>query len=357
MSITLRKKLLKDGRQSLYLDHYGEEGRRKEFLKLYLFKRPKDELEKQHNKETLKLAESICSKRELQANSADHGFADPIAKKVNFIEYFEKFTESYPKKDKRIVVACLSKFKAFAGRAYMRHTEVTEQYCLNFKEYLTQHLNGKTPYNYFAKFKKMLRQAKREKLFTENPAEDLRNSKVEGIKKDVLTTQEIQQLARAYCGNTEVKRSFLFATQTGLRFVDVVALKWGNIHNGVLQISQSKTDRPVIINLNSTALKLLGEPGRPVDSVFTLPSHTAVTKNLKAWAAKAGIHKKITFHVARHTMGTQLLLHDVDIKTASSLLGHTNLATTERYVRIADSMKQKAVDKLPEIDLTPSKAS
>jgi site-specific recombinase XerD len=47
----------------------------------------------------------------------------------------------------------------------------------------------------------------------------------------------------------------------------------------------------------------------------------------------------------------------VDIKTASSLLGHTNLATTERYVRIANSMKQKAVDKLPEIDLTPSKAS
>ena len=65
MSITLRKKPLKDGRQSLYLDHYGEDGRRKEFLKLCMFNRPKDAPENEHNKETLELAESIRSKCEL----------------------------------------------------------------------------------------------------------------------------------------------------------------------------------------------------------------------------------------------------------------------------------------------------
>jgi hypothetical protein len=65
MSVTLRKKAISNGRHSLYLDYYLEGERKYEFLKQYIFKRAKDDLEKQHNKETIRLAESIRSKREI----------------------------------------------------------------------------------------------------------------------------------------------------------------------------------------------------------------------------------------------------------------------------------------------------
>ena len=64
--VKLRQKTISGNRQSLYLDFYpaiphpetGEPTRR-EFLRLYLFDKAKNPIDKQHNKETLQLAEQI----------------------------------------------------------------------------------------------------------------------------------------------------------------------------------------------------------------------------------------------------------------------------------------------------------
>jgi site-specific recombinase XerD len=66
----------------------------------------------------------------------------------------------------------------------------------------------------------------------------------------------------------------------------------------------------------------------------------------------AGIEKKITFHKSRHTFATQALSMGTDIYTVSKLLNHRNLATTQKYAQVVDSLKQKAVESLPEIDLS-----
>ncbi|MBO0948198.1 Arm DNA-binding domain-containing protein [Fibrella forsythiae] len=49
MTIKLKKKPLSTGKLSLYLDSWDGEQRQYEFLKLYLYPRPKDPLEKEHN--------------------------------------------------------------------------------------------------------------------------------------------------------------------------------------------------------------------------------------------------------------------------------------------------------------------
>jgi site-specific recombinase XerD len=61
---------------------------------------------------------------------------------------------------------------------------------------------------------------------------------------------------------------------------------------------------------------------------------------------RAGIEKKITWHNARHSFGTNLIFHGADVTTASSLLGHTSLKHTRRYVHAANELKEKATDKL-----------
>ncbi len=354
MSITLRKKPLSDGRQSLYLDHYGEEGRRKEFLKLYLFKRPKDELERQQNKETLKLAESIRSKRELEANAAEHGMDSPVKKKINFIEYFEQYVAGYQKKNISNVKGALSYFKTYVNKDYLRPNEVTESLCFGFKEYLETKLTGETPQTYFSRFKQVLRQAVRDKLFTASPAAEVANKTNKNqVRKDVLSLAEIKLLASTPCPNETVRRAFLFSCMTGLRFVDIVGLRWKHVDDAAIRVKQSKTDMSVLITLNDTARALLGERGEPDAAVFVLPTANGTNKNLRTWAKRAGINKHLSYHVARHSFACNLLLKETDLYTVSNLLGHSDLTHTTKYLRTVDNMKQQAVNRL-EIDLAPT---
>jgi site-specific recombinase XerD len=113
-----------------------------------------------------------------------------------------------------------------------------------------------------------------------------------------------------------------------------------------MNIEQSKTERAVNINLNSTALKLLEQGAKLNDLVFDLPTANGANKSLKAWVKRAGIEKKITWHNARHSFGTNLIFHGADVTTASTLLGHSTLKHTQRYVTAAKELREKATDTL-----------
>ena len=72
MKVTLRKRLLKTGRISLYLDHcppiiHPESGKitRWEYLNMYLYSPPRDEIEKRHNRDLETLARTIAANRQV----------------------------------------------------------------------------------------------------------------------------------------------------------------------------------------------------------------------------------------------------------------------------------------------------
>jgi|SRR6185312_647335 len=353
MSVKLRKKTLSDGSTSLYLDIYVNGHRKYEFLKFHLYKKPRTPFEIQHNKETLGLAQSIAAKKQIELQAGQHNLTPQFKRNTNFIAYFEQWVKNYPNKDLRLAKYCFEHFKVFAISAgykdFISSKEITEDFCIQFKNYLDTHLNGETPYNYFTKFKKLIKQATKERLFLDNPVEDIKNTKKEGLKKDILSFDEIQKLANASCGNTEVKRAFLFSLNTGLRFCDVIELKWKNIDGNKMKVIQHKTKGEALVDLNKTAIALLGKRGKATENVFILPSHTACLKNLDTWTKKAGIDKKITWHCARHSFAVNLLWVKSDIKTVSSLLGHRGLKHTEKYTRVVDELKKNAVNNLPEI--------
>lgn len=80
---------------SLYLVYdYGKEQKREyEFLKLNLFDKPKNSIEKEHNKETLQLAEAIKAKKVLDAQSTAHGFVSSVKSKIGFLAYFKTLVD------------------------------------------------------------------------------------------------------------------------------------------------------------------------------------------------------------------------------------------------------------------------
>ena len=100
MKVTLRKKPITEGRHSLSLDYYPpflhpQTGKltRREFLRIYLFDKPKTELERFHNKETMALAENIRATRQLEIQNKHFGFISNSSRNESVVGYFGKIVE------------------------------------------------------------------------------------------------------------------------------------------------------------------------------------------------------------------------------------------------------------------------
>lgn len=183
------------------------------------------------------------------------------------------------------------------------------------------------------------------------------------LKKDVLSGEEIVKLANThYAGESSViRRAFLFSCCTGLRWCDVKELIFANVDfaNGKLKFQQAKTEghssaSGVVIDLTEDTLNLIGAPGEGEDKnskIFPLPSHTMCLKALRHWVSRAGIDKHITWHCARHSFGTNVLSNGANIKVVATLLGHSTLKHTEKYVRATSAELKEAVNSLPKLNL------
>lgn len=169
---------------------------------------------------------------------------------------------------------------------------------------MLDNLTGESPANYFARFKWVVDAAKRDGYFRDSPTEDIPAIANPSVAlKEILEPEEYLALLRTPFQNQQVKLAFLFSCYTGLRWIDVQALKWKDIEDGVLttRIIQKKTGRPVLITLHPIAKDLLDQARKLVPfeikltrSVFTLPTSTGANKSLKEWmkAAFSDIQKE-----------------------------------------------------------------
>lgn len=147
-----------------------------------------------------------------------------------------------------------------------------------------------------------------------------------------------------------------------MRWCDTSQLTYRNVDYSTktLRFQQQKTKDHssrswVIVPLNDTLIRLIGEPSDDNfdEQVFKLPHYNICNLYLRKWVKEAGLKKKITWHCARHSFAVNVLTKGANIKTVSSLLGHTSIKMTERYLHVVDSLKQDAIDSLGEINYAP----
>jgi len=358
MSVKLRSKSLKNGKKSLYLDIYFDDQRKYEFLKLYVHSSPKNTQQKDENAQARQLANEIRAKRELELVSLGHGIVPEFKKKMDFFTFADTFLQRWKESSMyREYDTTINHFKKSLGRDKIPINAINVEVVERFKAYLFSNaeLNGGTPFNYFARFKTIMKQAEKEGLIMNNPVNMVKNKRLPPTIKTTLTPDEIQKLAMTPLDAKDLKRAFIFSCYSGLAYVDVKQLCWIDIQNDILDGRRIKTNEEYIIQLNNVALKMLGDKrGEPNQKVFSLyHSIGYADKKLQEWAKVAGIEKHITYHVARHSFATNLLRYSTESElTVSKLMGLSSTKYVATYARIAQSQKDDAIFKLPQIDLT-----
>lgn len=379
----LGAKVLSDGRESLFLDFYlgydmavssktGKEYKRvnnkREFLSLYLWQAPRTPMERQQNKETLEVAKRLRFERGQQLLEDAEGYRLKKDRDINFLDWMWNYYEAYTKADKRHIKRAYNVFIDFLNTTpeYVKFAkrikpqQLTKEMMVAFTEYLQGRFVGEGAHTLYARFKKVIKAAVEADVMRKNPTTAV-SIKIDNgaLKKDVLSLDEIECLISThYTGeNPDIRRAFIFCLYCGLRWCDVKDLTFANVDfsNRLLKFEQAKTKghsaaSAVVIPLNDGLLALIGE-GKRDEVVFPLPSHNMCLKALRHWTARAGIEKHITWHCARHSFAVNILNNGANIKTVASLLGHSGLKHTEKYTRAVDSLKQEAINSLPELKL------
>lgn len=104
-----------------------------------------------------------------------------------------------------MVRACITHLRLFTRKKSLPVTLLTKDFCINFLEYLRDHLRGNTPIGYFKKFRMCINKCIEKKLMTSNPTDGIRLMQFDEVTKAILSLKEIQKLAITPCPNNEVK--------------------------------------------------------------------------------------------------------------------------------------------------------
>lgn len=360
-TVTLRTRPLKHGMLSFYLDYYpGYRDQetmktiRHEGLNIYIYANPKNERERNFNATMSEKAEAIRCRRFESIINDRYDFFDRHKLKADFLEYYRKQLRKHDQKWEFV-------YHHFYNFVHGKCTfeEIDIDLCNKFREYLLNakqlrrdgRISKNSASGYWSTFRGLLKILYRNRLIKTNINDFLDKIETEDTPKEYLSVEELYKLAETPCKKPILKTASLFSCLTSLRISDILSLQWHEIVDFaaggkcVHTITQ-KTKTEDIIPISDEALQLIGYSPEKTGLVFKGLKRSWTQQPMKEWIREAGITKNITFHSYRRTYATLQGAAGTDIRTIQSNMPHKSITTTQRYMKVVDSNKREASNRI-----------
>ena len=192
----------------------------------------------------------------------------------------------------------------------------------------------------------------RNKKVKSDPTNNIQSPKVEKKAPSVLTAQEVELLLDQPkdidLKGTRDKAMLEFAYATGMRVTEIISLDVENVNldEGYVVCKSATKQRNIPLGTMSLkALKEYIEEARPilikdesVKALFVNINGQRLTRQgfwkiVKYYKEQAHITKDITPHVLRHSYATHLLQNGADLKAIQTMLGHSDISSTQVYMQ------------------------
>ncbi len=171
---------------------------------------------------------------------------------------------------------------------------------------------------------------------------------------DLITPSELTRLLRAPSGTDEKslrdKAILELLFSTGLRVSELCALNSDiDLSRDELSV-RGKGDKVRVVFLSSYAKDAVStylQSRKDMEEALFVSlsigkkqggriTPRSVERMIKEYATRAGLTKKVTPHVLRHSFATDLLSNGADLRSVQALLGHANITTTQIYTHVTD---------------------
>jgi integrase/recombinase XerD len=283
--------------------------------------------------------------------------------KTEYLEYLEidknraqKTIENYDR--------YLTKF--FEWAKISRPNQITEESVHKFRVFLSRENAGHSTQNYYVIAIRNFLKYLTKKNIPSLAAEKIELAKIKDHTVDFLTPEEVQELIESATSESLMAKrdqaimELFFSS--GLRISELTGLDRDKINLKKKEFSVlGKGSKVRIVFISEPAKNALEkyikkrtdvDPALFIRIVKNLNQKEglrltprSVQRIIKKYATRAGIIKKVTPHILRHSFATNLLQNGADIRSVQALLGHSSINTTQIYTHVTNERLKETYEK------------
>ena len=275
------------------------------------------------------------------------------------LKYFFDFLENEKKLSDNTLQSYrrdLKQFKRYLESYEIHYNRVKEE---DIKDYIKEmQEDGKKPSSIsrsIASIRSFYQFVLRRKKVKQDPTANVQSPKIEKRVPNVLTAKEVELLLDqpkdVDLKGTRDKAMLEFAYATGMRVTEIISLNIEdvNLEEGYVVCKTGTKQRTIPLGTMSLkALKEYIEDARNIlikdeneKALFVNINGSRLTRQgfwkiIKYYKEQAHITKDITPHVLRHSFATHLLQNGADLKAIQTMLGHSDISSTQVYMQFQD---------------------
>ncbi len=205
-----------------------------------------------------------------------------------------------------------------------------------------------------ASMKAFFHYACRSRSLADDPTEAVKAPHIEKRAPEILSLEETVRLLDAPCGNAPKqlrdKAMLELMYATGMRVTELISVKCSDLNLILNYVICKDEDRERVIPFGDNARAALDRylqdgreallKGEKSEYLFVNCSGTGMSRQgfwklIKQYAQSAGITADITPHTLRHSFAAHLVQNGADLKSVQQMLGHADIATTQRYLDLS----------------------